>query len=44
MDVQDLYGEDFHSASYLLKIRHFNAAWRRRRSSLSPQARALGIS
>jgi len=26
-DGQELYGEDFHSASYLLKIHHFNAAW-----------------
>ena len=24
---QELYGDDFHSASYLLKIHHFNAAW-----------------
>ena len=26
-DGQELYGEDFHSASYMLKIHHFNAAW-----------------
>ena len=24
---QEIYGEDFHSAGYLLKIHHFNAAW-----------------